>query len=539
MICKKCGNEITDDSMFCQECGTPIEQKKLCSKCGNELGEGAVFCQKCGTPVEAEEQVASNKKFCANCGAEMDEDAVFCRSCGTAVEKKKTMSKGKKTAIIITTAVMVVFAAVFTVVYNVINTPDKRIMKALDNTINAESFRVELESDNIFSKDYYIISKENENTDYNYYDDMTIEIIGKNGSNEDMMIYYSVADFEENLITSERRYNKYYLANQVYHFKLFNDDGSYIYLSDLPKPDYRYDVKYDIFYTEDSDKNMIYNVNDQNIKELTNRTKLSNWLDSNLDMNMNDCKELLPQILKDMCKFGSKPDYIKEYERDKKDNSYKFTLDIEKFVKALSSDYGVNVSDKLSDKVSNTDYELELKISLTKNNSYISSVEFELSGCKKTRTLSAKFDKINATAELRQIREDMKEETVIGFINTVSRSMDMPAYRPSWTFRDEIYNDVRDGKIVSMKGVKYTVTVPTSEPVKSDDKTDTEYELEKILYQYYTIKPSSIPKGTVTFEPRFYDPEKEDWVATEPDDLKSYICENNLAIFFAAVEWSE
>lgn len=505
----------------------------VCKNCGKEISDDSAFCQKCGTPVETEEQAASDKKLCANCGAEMDEDAVFCRSCGTAVEKKKTMSKGKKTAIIITTAVMVVFAAVFTVVYNVVNAPDKKIMKALDNTIKADSFRVDLKSDNIFSKNYFVKVKENEYIDYNYYDDMTIEVIGNNDSNEDLMIYYSVADFEENLITSEYRYNKIYLANPAspYRYNLFKDDGSYIYLSET---DYRYDVYYDALYTEDSDKNMIYNTKDKNFKELTNRTKLSNWLDSNLDLDMNDCKELLPQILKDMCKLGSKPDYIKEYEHDKKNNSYKFTLDIEKFVKSLSSDYGVNVSDTLSDKVSNTNYTLELEISFTDNNEYISSVEFELSGGKKTRTLSAKFDKINATAELRQIREDMKIETRIGLINETLRSWDMPAYEPS----NKFYYEVRDGKIVSMEDAIFTVTVPTSEPVKSDEKTDTEYALEKILYQYF-YKSGRIPKGTVTFEPRFFDPEKEDYVAMELDDIGSYLNDINRSVFFAAVEWSD
>lgn len=79
MVCKKCGNEMSDDSMFCQKCGTPVEQKKLCSKCGNELSEDAVFCQKCGTPVE-------QKNLCSKCGAELYKGAAFCRSCGASVD---------------------------------------------------------------------------------------------------------------------------------------------------------------------------------------------------------------------------------------------------------------------------------------------------------------------------------------------------------------------------------------------------------------------------------------------------------------------
>lgn len=61
MICKNCGNEITDSAKFCTACGVKIENEEtesnvnegvqLCKKCNAELKNGALFCNRCGTSV--------------------------------------------------------------------------------------------------------------------------------------------------------------------------------------------------------------------------------------------------------------------------------------------------------------------------------------------------------------------------------------------------------------------------------------------------------------------------------------------------------
>ena len=69
-ICKKCGAQIDDKSVFCIHCGTKVEAEKplkaedsanqgisaealKCRKCGNSLPAGTKFCPNCGTKTGA------------------------------------------------------------------------------------------------------------------------------------------------------------------------------------------------------------------------------------------------------------------------------------------------------------------------------------------------------------------------------------------------------------------------------------------------------------------------------------------------------
>ena len=46
MRCPRCNNQNASDALFCEECGTPIEQR--CPACGNASTPGARYCKKCG-----------------------------------------------------------------------------------------------------------------------------------------------------------------------------------------------------------------------------------------------------------------------------------------------------------------------------------------------------------------------------------------------------------------------------------------------------------------------------------------------------------
>ena len=58
MVCKTCGNQLSDTAKFCPKCGTKIvieqDQNKFCSVCGNKLNASAKFCPKCGTTCQPE-----------------------------------------------------------------------------------------------------------------------------------------------------------------------------------------------------------------------------------------------------------------------------------------------------------------------------------------------------------------------------------------------------------------------------------------------------------------------------------------------------
>lgn len=53
-----------------------------CSKCNAEFEDGSMFCPECGNPVESGGSGSPETNFCPNCGSAVETDAVFCEACG-------------------------------------------------------------------------------------------------------------------------------------------------------------------------------------------------------------------------------------------------------------------------------------------------------------------------------------------------------------------------------------------------------------------------------------------------------------------------
>ena len=61
MICKKCGEQNSDDSKFCSVCGNLLEPEAIfCKVCGEKLTSDCAFCPKCGKAVD--QQAPTNEK---------------------------------------------------------------------------------------------------------------------------------------------------------------------------------------------------------------------------------------------------------------------------------------------------------------------------------------------------------------------------------------------------------------------------------------------------------------------------------------------
>ena len=139
MKCPNCGNDVQDDAIFCDQCGTRIHQQEaavstapaaepasaasasvpapaspaagtdvaaaagaaqgsVCSNCGASNTPGEMFCSECGTPLEAPkpepvgaaevaelapvQAPAGGPRVCPACGATIVEDDTFCYACG-------------------------------------------------------------------------------------------------------------------------------------------------------------------------------------------------------------------------------------------------------------------------------------------------------------------------------------------------------------------------------------------------------------------------------------------------------------------------
>ena len=51
IICPECGNMLTSNSKFCNECGCKIQAAPVCPECGTQLQPGSKFCNECGTKI--------------------------------------------------------------------------------------------------------------------------------------------------------------------------------------------------------------------------------------------------------------------------------------------------------------------------------------------------------------------------------------------------------------------------------------------------------------------------------------------------------
>jgi membrane protease subunit (stomatin/prohibitin family) len=79
--CPKCHNEVTADSMFCQNCGTHLVVTNRCQDCGTELPTEAKFCSSCGSEIGAD-------LICPHCDTKLPHGTKFCTSCGERLEKE-------------------------------------------------------------------------------------------------------------------------------------------------------------------------------------------------------------------------------------------------------------------------------------------------------------------------------------------------------------------------------------------------------------------------------------------------------------------
>lgn len=218
MICKKCGNLLAEDSVFCPYCGEKAERGASRAPGGSffsaagDIGDtaGGTFARPRGgetsekrseapsfspahtedtgaswwgkepaggsaawTPDRTEETGGGASQYCPNCGAKMEPGSKFCGACGAAIMKapvprkrlplkvlksfKDLPPKKKKLAGIVAASVAalcIVIFAVLGIMSIATDGPLKRISSAMSNTLNAKSLTADVQCFDGYSLDF-------------------------------------------------------------------------------------------------------------------------------------------------------------------------------------------------------------------------------------------------------------------------------------------------------------------------------------------------------------------------------------------------
>lgn len=82
-----------------QEQMTRIKGVICCPNCNAEIPAASVFCNVCGTKIEqraGREVLSNNSKICRQCGAALEDGQTFCTNCGTRVSASPVTEEVKK-----------------------------------------------------------------------------------------------------------------------------------------------------------------------------------------------------------------------------------------------------------------------------------------------------------------------------------------------------------------------------------------------------------------------------------------------------------
>lgn len=115
MKCPHCGQEVTDESLFCGHCGAKVirEEKRYCPQCHQEVENQARFCNRCGYDLsnhvnEKSQEIKTPQETVGE--KQNSEEEVLSRVAKKANHKEKS-KKNNKIALIITAIITIAVIA--------------------------------------------------------------------------------------------------------------------------------------------------------------------------------------------------------------------------------------------------------------------------------------------------------------------------------------------------------------------------------------------------------------------------------------------
>lgn len=112
--CSNCGNELREDDVFCEKCGTKCEAENIESEIPEvvEQSDNAIFCEECGN------KIINSDSFCSFCGAPVKQ--IPTQHFEQATDNSKPDKKKSKKKIVIISAislVLVILIAVLGIIF--------------------------------------------------------------------------------------------------------------------------------------------------------------------------------------------------------------------------------------------------------------------------------------------------------------------------------------------------------------------------------------------------------------------------------------
>lgn len=86
-VCASCGDEVSDEVIFCPKCGARMPEEPKAPE--QEKGAAADTAEAAGEEAHEEEAKSEGANVCPGCGKAADEDSAFCPNCGVKLKESE------------------------------------------------------------------------------------------------------------------------------------------------------------------------------------------------------------------------------------------------------------------------------------------------------------------------------------------------------------------------------------------------------------------------------------------------------------------